>query len=266
MSMLLGCGEGLFVLREGWQKTACPLRRADFVAQEGPLLCAVDDAAHQLWLGGHVIPCPRDVAALRLWRGHALLLSGDTDCLTLYGLTGETLITTRVGIYPQDLCLSGSTAAVCGGADGCVHLLSLPELHLLQTYPLFGMTQRIAATDAALHVLCLTEEAGMQCELVRIDLATGRHMVIARWPGLPGAIAAGEDGALWIAASERLCVLPAGHAEPSDVYEGFGLIRHISLRGSDALVTDPVEGLCVLCGKDSAAVVYRGDVGQAEFG
>lgn len=262
MTMLLGCAEGLQRLDKEWQKLDCPLQQADFIAREGVRLAAADNAAGLLWHSGRLLPCPRGVEALSLWHGHALLLSSDTDCLTLYDPAGEPLITARVGVYPQALCLHRDTAYVCGGSDGCIHALSMPELYQLDSWSLPGMTQRIAATDAALHVLCLTEDAGLQCLLVRLDRHSGRWEITQRWPGLPGAIAAGADGTLWAAASEQLYRL-SPDAAVTDVYEGFGLIRHIDVHHNMALVTDPLEELCAVCSHEGAAVVYRGNVGQA---
>lgn len=264
MPMLLGCADGLLQLEHEWRRLDCPLPKADFIAQDEGCIAAADTDG-LLWHAGREQRCPRGIEALSLWRGHALLLSSDTDCLTLYAPDGEALITTRVGVYPQGLCIRDDTAYVCGGADGCVHLLTLPGMYLYRSIPLPGMPQRIAAAARTLHVLCLTEDNGVHCTLVRIDRTTGQWDITACRPGLPGAVSAESDGSLWAAASEQLLHFPPGAAQADTVYRGFGLIRHIDAHQGTALVTDPLEELCAVCSPDGASVVYRGQVGQAFF-
>ena len=87
----------------------------------------VDNAAHLLHFGGRAFPCDREIVAARPWQGHALLLSADTDCLSLWDADGL-IRTARVGVYPQDMALSAEAAWVCGGADGKLHVLTLPTL------------------------------------------------------------------------------------------------------------------------------------------
>lgn len=265
MAMLLGCAQGLLLMAQGWQKADCPLQRVDFVAQENGRIAAADASAGLLYHGGRTLSCSRSTEALALWQGHALLLSSDTDCLTLYSPGGDALITARVGVYPQDMFLQENTVCVCGGADGYVHLLSLPEMVVQRSWPVPGMPQRIAAAGTSLHILCLAEDAGVHCTLVHLDARTGRCVTAGSWPGLPGAIAAEADGTLWLAASEQLLCIPPGASAPQTVYEGFGLIRHIDVQRGSALVTDPLEELCAVCSRSGAVVVYRGDAGQALF-
>ena len=271
MGILLGSGEGLAVLEDGWREAGCPLGRVTDVAAEGGRLAALDNEARQLWLGGRTITAETGIEALALWQGHCLTLSGDTDCLTLSDAsTGEMLLTTPVGVYPQDMCvLPGlGMVAVCGGADGTVRLLTLPDLRTVKTTHVPGNAQRIDASCGWLHVLCLTEDDGLKSLLCRVPIRGDRYDPVATLPGLPGAIHADRSGGLWTAASERLYHFPRDSRVPDWSMPGFGLIRHIDCWGSWTLVTDPVMGICSLIdgtGRQPARTIYQGDAGQGRF-
>lgn len=277
MAIVLGCAEGLMMLDGAWQAAACPLERVTNIALERGQLAALDDGAHQLWLGGRVIPAETGVEAMALWQGHCLTLSGDTDCLTLLRAdTGEPLLTTPAGVYPQDMCVipGMGLVAVCGGADGTVRLLTLPDLRPVKTAHVPGNAQRIDASCGWLHVLCLTEDDGLKSLLCRVPIRGDRHGrsdrydPVATLPGLPGAIHADRMGGLWTAASERLYHFPKNSRVPDRTLSGFGLIRHIDCWGRWVLATDPVMGLCTLIdasGRQGVRVVYEGDVGEARF-
>ena len=288
MAILLGCGEGLMMLEREWRVAECPLAGVTNIALEGGRIAALDNGAHQLWLGGEVLSAETGIESVRLWQGHCLTLSGDTDCLTLTdAATGELLLTTPVGVYPQDMCVLPNLGmvAVCGGADGTVRLLTLPDLTPVRTAHVPGNAQRIDASCGWLHVLCLTEDDGLQSLLCRVPIherhgrtdmhtrtdwhtQTDRYIPVATLPGLPGAIRADSTGGLWTAASERLYHFPRNSRVPDWSLPGFGLIRHIDCNGRWVLVTDPVMGLCALIdatGRQPMRVLYEGDVGQGAF-
>lgn len=271
MTILLGCGEGLLTLEQGWRALPCPLRGVSNIALTQGHIAALDGAGRELWLGGRIIPADGGVEAMTLQQGRCLTLSGDTDCLTAFDeATGERLLTTPAGVYPQDMCVVPGTEllAVCGGADGTVRLFTLPELRPVRTTRVPGNAQRVDAARGWLHVLCLTEDDGLKCLMCRIPLHCDAYDPIALLPGLPGAIRADPSGGLWTAASEKLYHFPPESRAPDQVLPGFGLIRHIDCRGSWALVTDPVLGALALVdgsGRQPARVLYEGDVGQGVF-
>lgn len=266
MEMLLACRDGLLLHDGMWKRADCPLRAPGLIAQSGDTLAVVDNAAHQLW-HGQTLPCPRDVEALALWQEHALILSSDTDSLSIADRDGW-LVTARVGFCPQGMCLMEDSVLVCGGADGLVHRLSLPDLYLLQSYPVPGMPQRIDASGDTAHVLSAAGDEDMRTLLGRLDLQNGTYTEVARLPGIPGAVRGDGDGGLWAAATGRLYHLPAASTQPDTAFRGFGLIRHIDVQGNAALLTDPIAGLCVSVTrppKPAIHVLWRGDVGQACF-
>lgn len=226
----------------------------------------VDNAAHLLHHGGRVFPCDRDIEALASWKGHALLLSSDTDCLSLWDSEGL-VRTARVGVYPQDMAVQDDTVYICGGADGKLHLIALPELHPLTDYVLPGMPERISIQGESAYLLTLLAEHEVQTVLLRLELPTGIYQELARFPGLPGALCATEYG-LWVAVSEMLMHLSPDAAQVHTVIEGFSLIRRLDTQGNAVLATDPLEGLCARITKaprPSVEVLYRGDVGMAVF-
>lgn len=207
---------------------------------EGQIGCWVDNGAHVLHLGGSCWPCDRDVEAVQVWRGQALLLSSDTDCLSLWDREGL-VRTARVGVYPQDMAVQGELACVCGGADGRLHLLSLPELLPLADFTLPGMPERVCLQGDVAHVLALLTDPEVQTLLLTVGLAAGEYREIGRFPGLPGAITADDTG-LWIGVSELVLHLPKGCDAPDMVVEGIGLARRIETETEGITVTDALNG------------------------
>ncbi|MBQ8202246.1 MAG: hypothetical protein IJZ74_10840 [Clostridia bacterium] len=266
MGIFLGSDEGLMLLQDTWTLIDCPLHQVTHAACTDGAIAALDDSQHLLWLSGHLLSCDRDVEALQLWQGHALVLSSDTDCLSIADKDGW-LVTTRIGMYPQDMCITGDTVCICGGADGLVHLLTLPELHTMATFPVPGQAQRIHVAGQTAYVLCAAESDGLRCRLCRLDLSDGRCRPLSELPGLAGAVRMDVNG-VWVAASETLVHFPFDHSSPDCVFGGFGLIRHIDVQGSYALITDPVAELCALVTlspEPEAAVLRHGMTGQAGF-
>lgn len=200
-----------------------------------------DNGAHLLHFGGRAFPCDRDVEALARWKDHALLLSSDTDCLSLWDSEGL-IRTARVGVYPQDVAVQGDEAWVCGGADGKLHRLALPELLATAEYPLPGMAERLCLHGDHVHVLTLLPEPEVRTALLTLDPSTGKYAEITQFAGLAGAVAADDEG-LWVAVSELVVHLPWGSSQPDAAVEGFGLARYISLQEDGIWLTDPLEGL-----------------------
>lgn len=264
--MLLACGDqGLMLRKDGWHALPCPLNHPEMIALDHGRLAVLDNTAHAVWTGRHIIPVDSGIESMLLWKDCLLTLSGDTDCLTLLSLlTGEPLLTTPAGVYPQDMCLlpGGRSLAVCGGADGTLRLVRLPDLQEEQVIHLQGSVQRSACMAGVLYVLCTREDDGLCCELCCIR----GHIwhAIARWSGLPGAIHADATGALWVASSEHLGRFHRGEyrAIPGE----FGLIRHMDSRQGMLLASDPVLGQCLLVSPHGEVhTLYTGDVQHAVF-
>ena len=166
----------------------------------------VDNEKHLLHVGGRAFRCDRDVEALRRWKNHALLLSSDTDCLSLWDEEGL-IRTARVGVYPQDVAVAEDTAVICGGADGMLHLLSLPDLFETAAYPAPGMPERLCLRGGSAYVLSLMPEPEVHTMLLAMELASGAWRELRRLAGIPEAITADETG-LWTATSEGALRLP----------------------------------------------------------
>ena len=166
----------------------------------------VDNGTHMLYFDDLTFACDRDVEAALAWKGHALLLSSDTDCLSLWDRDGLIRLT-RVGVYPQDMAIHGDTAVVCGGADGRMYLLALPELQLLAEYPVPGMPERVCMADGRAWVLTLITEPEVHTELLVMSLSDGQYARLRRFAGVPEAIS-GDRSGLWIAVSEGAVRLP----------------------------------------------------------
>lgn len=218
-----------------------------------------DNAAHLVHMGGGCFPCDRDVESLTRWKGHMLLLSSDTDCLSLWDAEGP-LRTARVGVYPQDAAVAADTAFVCGGVDGRVHLLSLPDLMELAAYPVPGMPERICVQDDMVYLLTLLPEPEVHTALLRLDVQSGAQEELARFAGIPGAIAA-DDGGLWLGLSGL--VLRQPWQGETLTFEGFGLPRQIIAEEGRALIADPVQGFVAEAAekpRPAVHVLYRGDV------
>lgn len=263
--LLAGGPQGLMMHRKGWQALPCPLSSADMLACDHHRLAVLDNTSHAVWTGRRLIPVDSGIEALLLWENCLLTLSGDTDCLTLISLiTGEPLLTTPAGVYPQDMCLlpGGRSLAVCGGADGFLRVIRLPDLQEERAIRLPGSVQRAACAAGSLYVLCAAEDDGLCCQLCIIR--GHRWDVLARWPGLPGAIHADQRGLVWIAASEVLGCLRHGEYRP--IRGDFGLIRHMDSHASQLLASDPVMGRCLLVDEHGTAhALYEGDVNDAVF-
>ena len=200
----------------------------------------VDDAAHTLHRGSRAFPCDRDVVRLALWREYALLLSADTDCLSLWDEEGL-VRTARVGVYPQDMALSGDVAYVCGGADCRLHALTLPSLYGCDEVDLPGMPERIAIHQGLVHLLMLQTEPELRTLLAAWRPADGtlhRQMVL---PGIPGALTASADG-LWIGATGQAAHLPYGAAAPDVLVDGVGLPERIDVFPDGVTITDGLTG------------------------
>ena len=147
----------------------------------------IDHAAHTLHHRDCSFPCRRDIEAMAVWRGHALLLSSDTDCLSLWDAEGLVRLT-RVGVYPQDMAIWGDSAVVCGGADCRLHLLTLPELVDCSEIPLPGMPERICIVDDAAYSLTLMTEPDIHTLLLTLPLSTLQWRQLERFAGIPERI------------------------------------------------------------------------------
>lgn len=162
----------------------------------------VDNEQHLLHIGGRSFRCDRDIEATAAWKEHVLLLSSDTDCLSLWD--GEGMIrTARVGVYPQDVAVQGDAAYICGGADGKLHVLSLPDLHTSAEFALPGMPERLCIWDAAAYVLTLLVEPEVHTALLSVQLDTGSWREAAQFTGIPEGIVADGSG-LWVMVNEGL--------------------------------------------------------------
>ncbi len=216
-----------------------------------------DNAAHLVHMGGACFPCDRDIEALARWQEHTLLLSSDTDCLSLWDAEGL-IRTARVGVYPQDAAIWADTACVCGGADGLLHLLSLPDLAEQAAYAVPGLPERICLQGDAAYLLTLLPEVDLQTALLHINMRTGAQAELARFGGIPGAIAA-DDAGLWLGLSGLVCRQPwQGDAL---IFEGFGLPRQILPQADGALIADPVQGFAAHAAekpRPAVHVLYRG--------
>ncbi|MBE5811830.1 MAG: hypothetical protein E7318_12995 [Clostridiales bacterium] len=200
----------------------------------------VDDAAHLLHISGHIFPCDREIVTALPWKNHALLLSADTDCLSLWDAEGI-VRTARVGVYPQNMAVQGDTAYVCGGADGMLHLLSLPDLRKAAVYPLPGIVERVCTHAAEPWVLTLLPEPEMCTALLRIDLCTAESIEITRFSGIPGALAT-DDVGLWIGVTDLALHLPWATLVPDVIVDGIGLPERFNVQPEGVIITDGLEG------------------------
>lgn len=263
--MLAACGpRGLMTWQQGWHSLACPLPGADMLACTGGRLVMLDNTVHAVWADGRMLPVDAGVEAMLLWGDALLTLSGDTDCLTLFSLeTGQPLLTIPAGVYPQAMCLlpGGRSLAVCGGADGTLRVIRLPDLWEEQTLHLPGTVLRVACLRGNLYVLCTTENDGLCCQLCCIQ--GRRQWRMGCWPGLPGAIHADSLGRLWVASSERLGYFRQGEyrAVPGE----FGLIRHMDSQGGALLASDPVLKTLWLVRQGTPTPLLEGSVQHGLF-
>ena len=226
----------------------------------------VNNRTHTLHFSGRAFPCDRDIETALQWNNHALLLSSDTDCLSLWDREGLVRLT-RVGVYPQDMAIHGDTAVVCGGANGRIHLLTLPNLHATAEYDVPGLPERVALHGNTACLLSLMADDDIQTMLLMLDLHRGTYQELARFSGLPGAITASNTG-LWIGIGEMLLHIPHGRTEADLLIEGFGLVHRIEVQEDGVLITDPLEGMIAhvtQTPRPAIEVLYRGDVGQYAF-
>ena len=200
----------------------------------------VDNAAQLLHIGGHAFPCDKEIMASAPWKDHALLLSADTDCLSLWDREGL-VRTARVGVYPQDMAVLGDTAYVCGGADGLLHQLALPSLRTAAAFSLPGIPERVCLHDETAFVLSLLPEEPVHTALLHLDLQTGKHLEITRFAGIPGALAASADG-VWVGLSELALRLPWRTDTPDIAVEGLGIAGRIDVTDDGVIITDSLEG------------------------
>lgn len=206
----------------------------------------VDDNAHALRHGEHAFPCDKSIEAFAVWKGQALLLSSDTDCLSLWDADGP-VRTIRVGVYPQDMAIADDFAVVCGGADCRLHLLTLPELRPSNEIALPGMPERIALQGSDAHVLALMTEPEIHTALLRVPLPLGPAQLRLTLPGIPGAITADAAG-LWVGVGERVLHLPCGETQHDMVIEGFEMPERIEVHAHGLCVTDALLGRTIsLC-------------------
>ena len=247
MAVLIGCADGLYASGAPEKQMACPLDSVALLACAPGRLAAADVSARLLWNGRRVMSIDSGAEKLLWWRQNLLVLSGETDCLTLLdGQSGQPVTLAPAGVYPQDMCLMppGDIAAVCGGADGTVRLMALPSLEVLRTFRVPGVASRIAWADGALHVLCTVEDGVLRCLACRIPLQSGRCEPMATFDGLPGAIAPDGRGGLWVGAGEKLYRLRRTGAVDSTT-DGFGLIGGLYVAPQGLIIADQVGDCCL---------------------
>lgn len=223
----------------------------------------VDDAAHMLHWDEQSFPCDRNIEAALPWNNHALLLSSDTDCLSLWDKSGLIRLV-RVGVYPQDMAIQDEQVIVCGGTDGRLHLLSLPALETIREISVPGMPERIAWQDGVAWLLTLLPEPTVQTALLEVDLLSGCHRELARYAGLPGAVYLDRNG-LWVAVSEQLLHFRLSIAAPDMVVSGFGLIRRLRPSAGGIMAIDPLEERVTLISAPPAPAVVPRPGSSADF-
>lgn len=269
MPILLAAGkDGLWEYRDTWRALPCPLSCPTMIARDGPRFALLDEDHHALWTGQSVMNVDSGVEAMLFWREYLLLLSGDTDCLTLVDQrTGTSLLTTPAGVYPQDMCIlpGGRVVAVCGGAEGTLRLIRLPDLTLERLIRLPGNVQRIACAADCLLTLCALEDDGLCCLMCRVPFQGRAYEPVLTLPGLPGAVHVDDSGGWWVAASEALCRVYADGTPPASIRGDFGLIRSMDSRAGALLTADPVLGLYSRVQGGAACVLYEGDVRDARL-
>ena len=199
----------------------------------------VDNTAHLLYFGRRGFPCDREIVAAHPWKGHALLLSADTDCLSLWDADGL-IRTARVGVYPQDMALSADTAWVCGGADGKLHILTLPTLREAIDIVLPGMPERVCLHNDTAWVLSLLAEPEVCTVLFQTNPQKPEVQEITRFAGIPGALEADENG-LWVGVSELVVHLPWGTDVPNVIVEGIGLAKKIVVEPNGVMIEDGLD-------------------------
>lgn len=264
MGILLALGAGKLWSRDS--PPPCPLERVDLIAAGGALL--VDNQARRCAWRGRCFTCAPGIEDALCWGQRPLLLSGEADCLTLHAPDGTPEWTLHAGMEPRQLCLlpGGRCLAVAGGLSGEIRLVRLPELTPLRSFPVPGAALCLAVQRGWLYVACAVGEEEIHCLLCRLSLRTGRLETLRAFPGLPGALAAGPEGALYLGATERLYRFTGDPPQLGALREGFGLPRRILPLGGQVLVADPVlEQALVLDAmlQKKPVTLYRGEVQDA---
>lgn len=264
MGILLALGAGKL-----WSRgptPPCPLARADLLGGGGTLL--VDNHARRCAWRGRCFPCAPGIEDALCWGERPLLLSGEADSLTLHAPDGVPEWTLRVGIAPRQLCLlpGGRCLAVAGGLSGEILLLRLPELTPLRSVPVPGAATCLTVGQGWLYAACAVGEEEIHCLLCRLSLHTGRMETLQTFPGLPGALAAGPGGALYLGATERLYRFAGDPPQLATSRGGFGLPRRILPLGGRILAADPVLEQALLLDaalKNPPLALYRGEIQDA---
>lgn len=267
MAVLIGCADGLHTGGAPEEKIACPLDGVSLLACAPGRMAAADASARLLWDGRRVMNIDSGAEKLLWWRQNLLVLSGETDCVTLVdGQSGQPVTLAPAGVYPQDMCLlpPGDIAAVCGGADGTIRLLALPSLRELRSLRVPGVASRIAWAGGALYVLCAVEDGALRCLMCRVALPSGRYEPVMTLDGLPGAIAPDDRGGLWIGAGECLHHLPPKGGKPDGIMDGFGLIGGLQSTRQGLIIADPVGDGCYRLQHGRLSLLHAGGVQCAD--
>ena len=200
----------------------------------------VDNAAHLLYFGGRAFPCDREIVSFHPWNTHALLLSADTDCLSLWDADGL-IRTARAGVCPQDMAVWQETALVCGGNDGKLHALALPSLRTAVEFDLPGIPQRLLLHNESAWVLSLLPEDEAGTALLQVSLKTADVRQIRQLTGIPGTLAADQTG-LWVGTSGQALHLPFHTSSPDMIVEGIGLPERIEVYERGIALIDGLDG------------------------
>ena len=268
MEITLASAAGLLSWRGEWRKIPTPLAHPTLLTPCGTGVALADPVSRQLYRQGRIRALPTGVVALRCWRERLLMLSSETNCLTLCDAHDNPQVTSPAGIRPCDCCISGAFAVVCGGEDGCLHLFSLPELREVAAYPVPGCPMRVIAADGVLTCLSLMSPDPPQSLLFRFCPATEDFAPVALLPGLCGAIAATPTGSLWVGVGEQLLHFPLASVVPDVRLGGFGLITSLSCQDLQLLIGDSWAGRCLLmnaCPPYALHPLYTGECGQCCF-
>ena len=221
-------------------QTDHPLTRVDTLGAGGRL--CVDNAQRLCAWGTRTFPCAPDVTDAACWRGCPLLLSGESDSITLHAPDGMPLWTAPAGFAPRQLCLlpGGRCAAVACGLAGEVRLLRLPALTLLHACPVPGAACCLCWHQGALYAACVAGEGEIRGLLCRVPFHAPAE-VLAAVPGLPGALLSLPSGALLLGATERIYRFEGQPLRLTTVQAGFGLPRRMLVIQERLLVADPVQ-------------------------
>lgn len=268
MEIILASAAGLLAWRGEWRKIPTPLAHPTLLTPCETELAVADSFSRQLYRQGRIRALPPGVVAIRSWRNQLLLLSSETNCLTLCDAHDNPQVTSPAGIRPSDCCVCGSFAVVCGGDDGCLHIFSLPDLREISAFPVPGCPMRVIASDGVLTGLSLLSPDPPQSLLFRFCPANADFAPVALLPGLCGALAMAADGSLWVAVGEQLLHFPLATVVPDVRLGGFGLITSLSCRQSQLLMSDSWAGRCLLMSTHAPYtphLLYAGECGACCF-